>query len=126
MAQSPTQERCSGVGPGGAAFKTNRRYGLSISMQIRNVTNHNNSGTVIGNITSPPRALVSGAEEEGAVAVASLREKGQPRRRQSPFLRLRSVSWWWRRHISGGLREIRDSRHPGEERRPRQRAPSRD
>jgi hypothetical protein len=35
---------------GGSA---NRRYTLTISMQIRNLTNHNNPGPIIGNITSP-------------------------------------------------------------------------
>ena len=39
----------SGNRPGGGP----RRYGLAISMQIRNVTNHNNPGAIIGNITSP-------------------------------------------------------------------------
>jgi hypothetical protein len=32
---------------------TGRRYSLTISMQIRNLTNHNNPGPIIGNITSP-------------------------------------------------------------------------
>jgi hypothetical protein len=41
-----------GGGPGGAA-PVNRRYSLTISMQIRNLTNHNNPGPIIGNITSP-------------------------------------------------------------------------
>ena len=41
-----------GGGPGGAA-SVNRRYSLTISMQIRNLTNHNNPGPIIGNITSP-------------------------------------------------------------------------
>jgi hypothetical protein len=30
-----------------------RRYNLTISMQIRNITNHNNPGAIIGNVTSP-------------------------------------------------------------------------
>jgi hypothetical protein len=37
-------------GSGGAA---SRRYSLLISMQIRNLTNHNNPGPIIGNLTSP-------------------------------------------------------------------------
>ncbi|HYK91083.1 MAG TPA: TonB-dependent receptor [Acidobacteriota bacterium] len=41
-----------GGGPG-ASTSTNRRYNLTISMQIRNLTNHNNPGPIIGNITSP-------------------------------------------------------------------------
>ena len=40
-------------GQGSAPAPANRRYGLTISMQIRNVTNHNNPGPIIGNITSP-------------------------------------------------------------------------
>jgi hypothetical protein len=36
-----------------AAATANRRYALVISMQIRNLTNHNNPGPIIGNITSP-------------------------------------------------------------------------
>jgi hypothetical protein len=35
------------------AAPVNRRYGLTISMQIRNLTNHNNPGPIIGNMTSP-------------------------------------------------------------------------
>ena len=41
---------------GGASAGTataNRRYSLVVSMQIRNLTNHNNPGPIIGNITSP-------------------------------------------------------------------------
>ena len=37
----------------GATSTGNRRYGLTISLQIRNLTNHNNPGPIIGNITSP-------------------------------------------------------------------------
>jgi hypothetical protein len=36
---------------GGSALS--RRYNLTISMQIRNLTNHNNPGPIIGNIASP-------------------------------------------------------------------------
>jgi hypothetical protein len=32
---------------------SNRRYTLTIGASIRNLTNHNNPGPVIGNITSP-------------------------------------------------------------------------
>jgi hypothetical protein len=41
-----------GGSPGGGG-STGRRYSLTISMQIRNLTNHNNPGPIIGNITSP-------------------------------------------------------------------------
>jgi hypothetical protein len=42
-----------GGGQGGGGGATGRRYSLTISMQIRNLTNHNNPGPIIGNITSP-------------------------------------------------------------------------
>lgn len=35
------------------AATASRRYSLVVSMQIRNLTNHNNPGPIIGNITSP-------------------------------------------------------------------------
>jgi hypothetical protein len=40
-----------GAGTGGGT--ASRRYSLIVSMQIRNLTNHNNPGAIIGNITSP-------------------------------------------------------------------------
>jgi hypothetical protein len=40
-------------GQGGGTSSANRRYSLTVSMQIRNLTNHNNPGPIIGNITSP-------------------------------------------------------------------------
>ncbi len=40
-----------GASSGGAS--ANRRYSLTVSMQIRNLTNHNNPGPIIGNITAP-------------------------------------------------------------------------
>lgn len=40
-----------GASPGAAM--ANRRYSLVVSMQIRNLINHNNPGPIIGNITSP-------------------------------------------------------------------------
>jgi hypothetical protein len=43
-----------GTGGGGqGTASSGRRYALTISMQIRNITNHNNPGPIIGNITSP-------------------------------------------------------------------------
>ena len=42
-----------GGSQGGGGGSVNRRYTLTISMQIRNLTNHNNPGPIIGNITSP-------------------------------------------------------------------------
>jgi hypothetical protein len=38
---------------GGGGGSSGRRYSLTISMQIRDITNHNNPGPIIGNITSP-------------------------------------------------------------------------
>jgi hypothetical protein len=40
-------------GQGGATPSATRRYSLTISMQIRNITNHNNPGPIVGNVTSP-------------------------------------------------------------------------
>jgi len=60
-------------GQGSGAPSANRRYGFTISMQIRNLTNHNNPGPIIGNITSPlfgqanqPAASGSGIFSESA------------------------------------------------------------
>lgn len=38
---------------GGGNAGASRRYGLSISMAVRNLLNHTNPGPIIGNITSP-------------------------------------------------------------------------
>jgi len=38
---------------GGAGGSSGRRYSFTISMQIRDITNHNNPGPIIGNVTSP-------------------------------------------------------------------------
>jgi hypothetical protein len=40
-------------GGAGAAAAAARRYGLTVSMQIRNLTNHNNPGPIIGSLSSP-------------------------------------------------------------------------
>jgi hypothetical protein len=42
----------AGAGQSGGT-STARRFSLTISMQIRNLTNHNNPGPIIGNIASP-------------------------------------------------------------------------
>jgi len=42
-----------GGGTTAGAASSNRRYALVVSMQIRNLINHNNPGPIIGNITSP-------------------------------------------------------------------------
>jgi hypothetical protein len=49
---TPQSPFSMGGGPGGGG-SSNRRYSLTVSMQIRNVTNHNNPGPIVGNITSP-------------------------------------------------------------------------
>ncbi|HJZ95747.1 MAG TPA: carboxypeptidase regulatory-like domain-containing protein [Candidatus Solibacter sp.] len=49
---TPTSPFSMGGGQGGGG-SSNRRYSFTVSMQIRNVTNHNNPGPIIGNITSP-------------------------------------------------------------------------
>jgi hypothetical protein len=40
-------------GTAGGAASTARRFALTFSMQMRNLTNHNNPGAIIGNIASP-------------------------------------------------------------------------
>jgi hypothetical protein len=40
-------------GGGNQSTTVNRRYSITISMQIRNLTNHDNPGPIIGNLTSP-------------------------------------------------------------------------
>jgi hypothetical protein len=40
-------------GAGSGSATANRRYSLVVSMQMRNLTNHNNPGPIIGNIASP-------------------------------------------------------------------------
>ena len=49
----PASPFSMGGGQGGGSGSSNRRYSYTISMQIRNLTNHNNPGPIIGNITSP-------------------------------------------------------------------------
>jgi hypothetical protein len=49
----PASPFSMGGSQGGGGGSVNRRYTLTISMQIRNLTNHNNPGPIIGNITSP-------------------------------------------------------------------------
>jgi hypothetical protein len=49
----PASPFSMGGGQGGGGASVNRRYSLTASMQIRNLTNHNNPGPIIGNITSP-------------------------------------------------------------------------
>ncbi len=50
---APESPFSMGGGAQGAAPSSARRYSLVISMMIRNLTNHNNPGPIIGNITSP-------------------------------------------------------------------------
>ena len=56
---------------------TTRRYNLSFSMSARNLTNHNNPGAIIGNITSPQfghaNQMAGGANGEGFSENASNR-----------------------------------------------------
>ncbi|MBI4889795.1 MAG: TonB-dependent receptor [Acidobacteria bacterium] len=51
--QGQTASPFSLGGAGGGSSANSRRYSLVVSMQIRNLTNHNNPGPIIGNITSP-------------------------------------------------------------------------
>jgi hypothetical protein len=50
---APTSPFGVGGSVPGIAAPANRRFNLTISMYIRNVTNHNNPGPIIGDITSP-------------------------------------------------------------------------
>ena len=43
----------AGSGSGGAGAAASRRYSVLVSMQIRNLTNHNNPGPIIGTLRSP-------------------------------------------------------------------------
>ena len=66
-----------GGGRGGFASPANRRYSLSVSMQIRNLTNHNNPGPIIGNITSP---LFGRANQPAGVGGGRFSESANNRR----------------------------------------------
>jgi hypothetical protein len=66
-----------GGGRGGFASSVNRRYSLSVSMQIRNLTNHNNPGPIIGNITSP---LFGQANQPAGVGGGRFSESANNRR----------------------------------------------
>ena len=62
-------------GQGGTS--TARRFGLTISMQIRNVLNHNNPGVIIGNIASP---LFGRANQPAGSSTALFSESANNRR----------------------------------------------
>jgi hypothetical protein len=51
---------------GGSAPTGSRHYNLTISMQIRNLLNHNNPGPITGNITSPLFGLANQSAGDGA------------------------------------------------------------
>src|SRR5258708_17902193 len=68
-----------GGGQGGGAPSRDRRYSLTISMQIRNLTNHNNPGPIIGNITSP----LFGRANQPAGVPAGFSESANNRRLES-------------------------------------------
>jgi hypothetical protein len=56
---------------------SNRRYTLTVSMQIRNLTNHNNPGPIIGNITAP---LFGQANQPAGSGTAIFSESANNRR----------------------------------------------
>ena len=68
-----------GMGGGGssAAGPSGHRFTLTISMQIRNLLNHNNPGPIIGNITSP---LFGQANQPAGVGNAIFSESANNRR----------------------------------------------
>jgi hypothetical protein len=66
-----------GGGPASGTASADRRYGLTISMQIRNITNHNNPGPITGNITSP---LFGQANQPAGSGAAIFSENANNRR----------------------------------------------
>jgi hypothetical protein len=62
---------------GQTGSSTARRFGLTISMQIRNLLNHNNPGVIIGNITSP---LFGRANQPAGSTTALFSESANNRR----------------------------------------------
>jgi hypothetical protein len=54
------------TGGGSTAATVGRHYNLAISMQIRNLLNHNNPGPITGNITSPLFGLANQSAGDGA------------------------------------------------------------
>jgi hypothetical protein len=66
----------AGAGQGGGV-STARRFSLTASMQIRNVTNHNNPGPIIGNIASP---LFGGANQPAGSGNGIFSESANNRR----------------------------------------------
>jgi hypothetical protein len=56
----------TGTSGGTAAPTGGRHYNLTISMQIRNLINHNNPGPITGNITSPLFGLANQSAGDGA------------------------------------------------------------
>ncbi len=65
----------AGGSPGGGS--SDKRYSVTISMQIRNITNHNNPGPIIGNIASP---LFGQANQPAASGGAIFSESANNRR----------------------------------------------
>ena len=55
----------NGGGGAGSVSNTSRRYNMTVSMSIRNLTNHMNPGPIIGNITSPLFGLANQAAGSG-------------------------------------------------------------
>jgi hypothetical protein len=70
---SPFSTSGSGAGGGTAS----RRYSLVISMQVRNLTNHNNPGPIIGNMASP---LFGQANQPAGSGTAIFSENANNRR----------------------------------------------
>jgi len=55
----------NGGGGSGGVSNTRQRYNLTVSLSIRNLTNHNNPGPIIGNITSPLFGLANQSAGSG-------------------------------------------------------------
>jgi len=73
----PSSPFSVGGGQSGAIGPSNRRYGLTISMQMRNLLNHNNPGPIIGDIASP---LFGKANQPAGVPASGFSESANNRR----------------------------------------------
>ncbi len=67
----------SAGGPGGGTVASGRHYNLTVSMQVRDLLNHNNPGPIIGNVTSP---LFGQANQPAGSGTAIFSESANNRR----------------------------------------------
>jgi hypothetical protein len=67
----------NGGGIAGVVSNTAQRYKLTVSLSFRNLTNHNNPGPIIGNITSP---LFGFANQSAGTGGSGISESANNRR----------------------------------------------